>query len=135
MIGPQSTALEVPFRVDGTGRVKATSTLAREIALRLESIIGTSPGERVMRPAYGAGAGRYLFDSNDEIVAASLAARIEDLINAQEPAVTVERVTVAQIERTAGLVRIRVDYRLRSTGEVTTATVAVSTTSSYGWPA
>lgn len=135
MTGPQSLALDAPFRVDGQGRITVTRTIQREIAIRLESIIGTTPGERVMRPGYGAGAGVYVFDSNDEMMAASLASRIQDQINAMEPAVIVEKVEVEQIERLAGMMRMRVDYRLRSTGEVETAVVAVSQTATYGWPA
>jgi len=134
VIGAQSIALDAPFRIDGTGRITVTRSLARQIAIRLESIIGTNPGERVMRPAYGAGAGIYVFDSNDELQAASLAGRIEDQINALEPTVVVERVEVAQIERMAGMLRLAVTYRLRSTGEVETAVVAISPTSTYGWP-
>lgn len=134
MISPQSVALDAPFRVDGTGRIAVTRSLQREIALRLESIIGTSPGERVMRPAYGAGAGLYLFDSNDELAASSLASRIQDQINAMEPAVSVDNVSIEQMERLSGLMRMRVDYHLRSTGEVQTAVIAVSPTSTYGWP-
>lgn len=135
MAGPQSTALEFPFRIDGTGRVMVTRDLSREIAIRLESIIGTAPVERVMRPGYGAGAGHFVFDANDDLASARLVSRVEDQINALEPAVVVESVQVHQQDYVQGLMHIAVTYRLRSTGEIKSAMVAVSPTSTYGWPA
>lgn len=135
MIGPQAVALDTPFRVDGTGRIAVTWDLSKQLIQRLKSVIGTTPGERVMRPGYGAGAAVYVFDTNDELMAASLASRVHDAINNFEPAVTVEDVKIEQIDRMAGLMRLHVLYRLRSTGEVESAVIAVSPTTTYGWPA
>ncbi|HET7110118.1 MAG TPA: GPW/gp25 family protein [Gemmatimonadales bacterium] len=135
MIGPTSVALDSPFRIDGTGKVAVSWDLSHQIAQRLKSIIGTTPGERVMRPGYGAGAAVQVFDVNDDLRAASLASRIQDAIHDFEPTVLVDSVSVSSVDHIAGMLRIAVNYRLRSTGETTQATIAFSPTSTYGWPA
>jgi uncharacterized protein len=134
VIGAQSAALDMPFRPDGTGRIMATWDLTRQMALHLRSVIGTNPGERVMRPGYGSGAGLYVFDINDELHASMLASAVKDGIQLWEPAVTVDDVTVEQIDRAMGRMQFRIMYHLRATGEVQVATIAVSATYTAGWP-
>ena len=134
MIGAQSAALDTPFRPDGTGRIMATWDLTRQMALRLRSVIGTNPGERVMRPSYGSGAGLYVFDINDELHASMLASAVKDGIQNWEPAVSVDDVKVENIDRAMGLVQFRIMYHMRATGEVQVAIVSVSPTTTSGWP-
>lgn len=134
MIGAQSAALDMPFRPDGTGKIMATWDMARQIALHLRSVIGTNPGERVMRPSYGSGAGLLVFDINDELRASMLANAVKDGIQHWEPAVSVDEVQIEQIDRAVGRMQFRIAYRLKTTGEVQIATVAVSPTTTSGWP-
>jgi phage baseplate assembly protein W len=134
VIGAQSAALDIPFRLDGTGRITATWDLPRQMALRLRSIIGTTPGERVMRPGYGSGAGLYVFDVNDELRSSMLASAVKNAIQSWEPAVAVEDVKVEDIDPAIGRMQLRITYRLLTTGEVQVAVVAVSPTATSGWP-
>lgn len=134
MIHVSPKALDMPFRVDGTGRIANTNDVSRQMALRLRSIIGTIPNERVMRPSYGSGAPLYVHDLNDNLRASMLAARVKEAIEIWEPAVTVEDVTVESLNLEAGLVGLRVAYRLKTTGEVQAAIISVSPTTTFGWP-
>lgn len=134
MIGAQSAALDLPFRPDGTGRIMATWDLSRQIALHLRSIIGTNPGERVMRPSYGSGAGLMVFDINDDLRASMLSSAVKDAIQVLEPAVAVDDVKVEQIDRVMGRLQFRITYHLRATGEAQVAIVSVSPTTTSGWP-
>ena len=134
MIGAQSAALDIPFRPDGSGKIMATWDLSRQMALRLRSIIGTSPGERVMRPGYGSGAGLQLFEVNDELHASMLASAVKDAIQIWEPAVAVDDVQVEEVDLSMGRIQFRIVYHLRATGEVQVAVVAISPTTTSGWP-
>lgn len=134
MIGAQSAALDNPFRPDGTGRIMATWDLPRQMALHLRSIIGTIPGERVMRPGYGSGAGLYVFESNDSLHASRLASAVKDSIQAWEPAVSVEDVSIEKIDPAIGRLQFRITYHLKTTGKVQVAVIAVSPTVTSGWP-
>lgn len=63
------TTLVVPFRF-ARGRAAITSD-ARQIAeQQIVDILVTNPPERVMRPDYGAGIAKHLFDPLDDLVLA-----------------------------------------------------------------
>ena len=64
------TYLNFPFLLTGEGAV-ATADQSRHIRQRMEQILFTSPGERVMLPEFGAGVRKLLFAGNDEVLAAS----------------------------------------------------------------
>jgi uncharacterized protein len=135
VIGAQSAALDIPFRPDGAGRIMATWDLPRQMALHLRSIIGTIPGERVMRPGYGSGAGLYVFESNDALHSSMLASAVKDSIQTWEPAVAIDDVQVEMIDPAIGRMQFRITYHLRTTGEIQVAVVSVSPTATQGWPA
>ncbi|WP_243073653.1 GPW/gp25 family protein [Microbacterium sp. SS28] len=66
-----SGTLDYPWSVDGTGR---TSTTGRDEHVRdlIEQVLLTSPGERVMRPDFGAGLLAQVFaPGGPEVAAAS----------------------------------------------------------------
>ena len=112
----------------------ATWDLSRQMALHLRSIIGTIPGERVMRPSYGSGAGLYVFESNDELHASMLASAVKDAIQVWEPAVGVDDVKVEKIDAALGRMQFRITYHLKTTGEIQVAVIAISPTATQGWP-
>jgi phage baseplate assembly protein W len=56
-------AISLPFRVDGYGRVAATSDPSRIWADRVRSVVSTNPGERVMRPTFGCPMPENLFEA------------------------------------------------------------------------
>lgn len=129
-----TVALDSPFHIDGSGRIASLTDIQSQMVVRVRSIIGTSPGERVMRPGYGSGAGNYLFDVNDSVKAAQLVAAVTDALNNWEPAITVEDVGLNALDPQSGSVEFIVTYRLASTGEVQSAAVTVGATATYGWP-
>lgn len=47
------TAISLPFRIDGYGRVAATSNELSMWADRVRTVITTYTGERLLRPTYG----------------------------------------------------------------------------------
>lgn len=134
MIIVSTKTMEEPFRVDGTGKIADTYDLQHQIELRVRSVIFTSPGERVMRPDYGAGAGNFVFDVNDAVQAAKLVVSVKDALATWEPAVIVDDVRLTNTDPSEGVMAIAVTYRLAATGDQHTAVIAVSSTASYGWP-
>jgi phage baseplate assembly protein W len=62
--------LAFPFRLTGAGAA-ATSDLDGAIRGRIEQVLFTSPGERVMLPTFGCGARDLVFQGNNEILAAA----------------------------------------------------------------
>lgn len=93
-------SVDYPYVVDGRGRTAAAS---RRQHLRdlIEQVLLTSPGERVMRPTFGSGLQRLVFEpggpevvaSTQHLVQGALQQWLGDLI-------AVEEVEVNQVEGT-----------------------------------
>lgn len=66
----------------------------------IEMIMMTQPGERVMRPEFGAGIRFALFEPNDAVLKTTLRSMIQTAITEWEPRVIVGPVDVAVYEQT-----------------------------------
>lgn len=77
-------------------------------------ILGTVPGERVMRPTFGAALADLVFEPITTTLVALVTHRVETALITWEPRIDVEAVTVTPDAR-AGRLDIRVDYQVRST--------------------
>jgi uncharacterized protein len=92
--------LDHPYHFDGRGR-SATTSATDHIRDLIEQVLFTSPGERVMRPDFGAGLLALVFEPNSTTLAATtqfliqsgLQQHLSDLIAVN--AVTVENVDAA----------------------------------------
>jgi phage baseplate assembly protein W len=62
--------LAFPFRLTGAGAT-ATTDIEDAIRGRIEQLLFTSPGERVMLPHFGCGTRDLVFQPNNEILAAA----------------------------------------------------------------
>ena len=62
--------LKFPFSLTGAGAA-ATTDLDGAIRGRIEQLLFTSPGERVMLPSFGCGARDLLFRGNNDVLAAA----------------------------------------------------------------
>ncbi len=110
------TGWAAPVRVGGHGGVELVSG-GREIEESIAVILGTAPGERVMRPAFGCRIHELVFASlNSETL--GLAQRyVREALGRWEPRVDVEDVAVDFDEDRDGraLLRATVTYTIRST--------------------
>jgi len=101
------------FRHDG---VLAMSSDERDIRESLQILLSTTPGERIMHPAFGCGLRALVFESLDE----SLKTRIRDTVVRAvarfEQRVELDLVAVHGGELHAeGLLKIELNYRIRAT--------------------
>ena len=93
-------SLDFPYHFDASGRTAAT-TAADHIRDLIEQVLFTTPGERVMRPDFGAGLLALVFEPNSSTLAATtqflvqsgLQQHLANLIAVQ--AVTVENIDAA----------------------------------------
>jgi hypothetical protein len=104
-----------PLGVDDAGRVAAVAEQdAVTQAVRL--ILETTPGERVMRPASGAGLKRFLFAPNTPATRALIAQTVRDALDREERRIAVGRVDVGAHPDDPAAVLIRIDFVIRRTG-------------------
>jgi len=97
---------------DNEGRLSYPS-LDESVRQSIKIILQTQPGERLMRPTYGAGLERYLHEPNT----LTTRRQIRDLITASlerwEPRILLDRVDVWELDARPDTVRIEIVYRLR----------------------
>lgn len=105
-----------PVSVDATGGI-AISSHAQEIEEAIAIIIGTSPGERVMRPTFGCRIHELVFAPNNAETVGLARRYVEEALGMWEPRITVERIDVATDYSDPEAVRlnITVTYTIRST--------------------
>jgi phage baseplate assembly protein W len=105
-----------PLRVDGRGRI-AEAAEERSIEASIRVILGTSDGERVMRPDFGCNLRALAFDPLDEQTRNLARYRVEEGLRRWEPRIEVMAVTVEPDPAAAALM-IGVRYRISGTQDM-----------------
>ena len=107
-----------PVEIDSsTGRVKQ-SEHEDDIAEAIRIIIWTSKGERLMRPDFGCGIDRYLFEGNDDTTLRLIEAEIDEAIRQWEPRVHEVEVRVERDGVHEERLLIHVQYEVRNTNNL-----------------
>ena len=81
-------------------------------------ILGTSPGERVMRPDFGCGLHDLVFSIGGAQTAGTVAAEVRHALTVWEPRLDLLDVTAAPDGLIGNTLEIRVQYRVRATNNV-----------------
>jgi hypothetical protein len=105
-----------PLRTDATGGIALVSR-EREVEEAIRLIIGTSPGERPMRPEFGCRIHDYVFASADGTTASAIAAEVKSALRRWEPRIDVDDVVVSFDARDAAVLYIDIRYSIRQTND------------------
>lgn len=105
-----------PLRTDATGGIAMVSR-EREIEEAIRLILGTSPGERPMRPEFGCRIHDFVFGSADGPTANLIAAEVRRSLARWEPRINVEDVLVSFDVRDASVLYIDVRYSIRQSND------------------
>lgn len=92
------------------------STGAESVRETLWHILLTRPGERVMRPAFGAGLTRFLHHPNNETTRQLIADVARRAIERWESRIDIVRIAVDSDPRALNRVVLTLDYRIRANG-------------------
>jgi uncharacterized protein len=104
------TGWEFPPRPDErTGALdwERGATLVRQSILL---ILDTEPGERLMRPEFGCGLGRFVMEPNSPATRAAIGREVEASLGQWEPRITVEGVEVTATDDPT-IVLVSIGYR------------------------
>lgn len=99
-----------------------TNKSVREVML---NILLTRPGERLMRPEFGAGIDNYVHLPNTETTRALIADVVKRALTRWEPRVDLDTVTVQPDPQRPSHVNLSIRYRLRYGGEVDSLDLAL----------
>jgi phage baseplate assembly protein W len=102
-----------PPRIGATGEVEI-ATHEEDIRQSIRIILGTTPGERVMRPDFGSGLHALVFEPMSERTIALVHHRVEEALIVWEP--RIDSITVqVSANQPLGQLLIDIRYRVRST--------------------
>jgi len=99
----------------GTGGGVATARYEDDIRESIHIILGTNPGERVMRPDFGAGLNAFVFEPVNMTTMQRLRTRVEESLIDWEPRIDVLAVDVGTNGRERNRLDINLEYRVRTT--------------------
>jgi len=110
--------LAFPVTTDDSGAIIAASG-ETDIEQSIRIILGTAPGERVMRPQFGCGIHRRVFASVNTTTRTLIEEDVRDALIKWEPRIEVLSVEALSAPEETGKLRIDIDYRVRSTNTET----------------
>ena len=94
------------------------STDERSVRESIYNILLTSPGERLMRPEFGAGLSTFVHRPNTTTTHKAIASAVERAIERFEPRVVLEEVDVSASPIDPTEVAVSVHYRARHDGQI-----------------
>lgn len=106
------TGWSFPVRTDYRGAIELSSE-ERDIDEAIRIILGTAPGERVMRPDFGCGIHAFSFTTVNTTTVTLIQDSVETALVRWEPRIDVLRVEVSTAELGEGRLLIDIDYRVR----------------------
>jgi Bacteriophage baseplate protein W len=105
-----------PLRLDSAGSF-VLSGGEQEIEEAIRLILGTSFGERPLRPEYGCGIHDLVFDTVDAGLSAKVAAAVRASLTRWEPRIDVTDVSAAPLPGQPHVLGISVSYRIKATND------------------
>lgn len=116
------SAISLPFRIDGYGRVASTEDPRLIWAGRVRSVITTMIGERIMRPSFGCDVMNEVFDGAEEtpeLVEQDIRGAFSEWL----PELEIEGVSLDYVDEMTGEVELSVVYKIPSDTSVTDSLV------------
>lgn len=110
------SGIAFPMRIAPSGGIALVSR-EREIEEAIRLILGTSPGERPMRPEFGSRISEHVFGPANASTAGQLAYEVRVALERWEPRIDVEDVQVSFDAADAGILYIDVQYRIRGSND------------------
>jgi phage baseplate assembly protein W len=103
-----------PVNVDSKGKI-IVSSYEEDIQEAIRIIVGTSKGERIMRPDFGCGIFDYVFAPLDTSTIGLIESSVREALVMWEPRIELENVNVSHDITEAEKLLITIDYRVRTT--------------------
>lgn len=106
-----------PVRIDEKGNV-AMSEYEKNIDESIHIILGTAPGERVMRPEFGCRIHDFVFYPNNESTAALVSFYVREALVKWEPRIEEVRVRAYPDPERENTLLVDISYRVRRTNNM-----------------
>jgi uncharacterized protein len=108
--------LGFPIQFDSSGAI-ATAKYEESVRQSIWIILGTSKGERMMRPEFGCGIYDLVFEVNSASTSGKVAQAVREALVVQEPRIDVRNVQV-EARSDGETLLIHIEYQVRATNNV-----------------
>jgi phage baseplate assembly protein W len=106
-----------PVNLDPSTGGVAVAEYEPDIRQSIEIILGTAPGERVMRPDFGCGIHELVFDAIDSAMLTRIETAVTKAMVTYEPRIEVLGVRANPMYSADGVLLIEFEYRVRRTNQ------------------
>lgn len=103
-----------PLQINARGEIALVSG-ERDIEQSIRIILGTRPGERVMRPEFGCRASELLFEPRNSATETQMQQYIEEALRRWEPRIDVQWISILADKVQDGAVVVEVNYLVKAT--------------------
>jgi len=108
------TGWAFPVGLSGDGTI-STASGAEDIRQSIRIILDTNPGERLMRPDFGAGLEAFVFEPVNSTTIARLKKQVKEALTVWEPRIQVDQVQVTSDTENRNTLLFEVQYRVWAT--------------------
>lgn len=103
-----------PVQPDTRGEIRLVHS-DEDIRQSIQIILGTQPGERVMRPTFGCRAHELLFEPRDATTASLIQKYVEDALTFWEPRIQLLFVEAEISDEQDGAIFVVIEYEVKAT--------------------
>ena len=111
------SGLAFPLRADQRGALALTGCV-EDIEQAIALILGTAPGERPMRPAFGCAVHDVVFDTIDAAIIGKVHTAVHEALERWEPRIEVIDLDVEADDADSGKLLVGITYRVRATSRL-----------------
>lgn len=125
---PPVWEIALPFNIDAIGEVAYSDDPVIWARNHILAILLTSPGERVMRPTYGAGIFNFVWENSDPLLEQQIINDVQQAVALWEPNVTINNIEFLPEPDYSGIVMLDISFSVGSAPTVHNLSVTLGGT-------
>jgi uncharacterized protein len=107
-----------PVSLDPQSGAIAIAAYEDDVKQAIRIILGTAPGERVMRPDFGCGIYELVFDVIDAATITRINNSVSEALIRYEPRIELTELKVDPYRAADGILEVAISYRIRQTNQL-----------------
>ncbi len=108
------TGLAFPIQTNPRGEIQLVSS-DLDIAQSIQIILGTHPGERVMRPTFGCRVHEMMFEPRDATTMSLIKKYVDEALQLWEPRIQVFAINTQSSDEQDGAIFVEIEYQVKAT--------------------
>jgi len=108
------TGLAFPIQTNPRGEIQLVSS-DLDITQSIQIILGTHPGERVMRPTFGCRVHEMMFEPRDATTMSLIKKYVDEALQLWEPRIQVFAINTQSSDEQDGAIFVEIEYQVKAT--------------------